>query len=374
MGQASEQRVSYQRRTERCQGLLREQGADLLILSFGPNLYYLSGFHEEPGERPLLFFLPAESEPFFLVPELYRAHLQRDTWVTELHIWRDGEDPWRLVREAIAARKLRPDRVLVDDRMWTLFLLPLQEVFPESRFELASQVLTPLRMTKTSEEIETLKEAAAIVDEVFIRLLKHPWKGRSEREIASAIEQEMQHLGGEGIAFETLVASGPNGALPHHRAGQRRIENGDVIILDYGCRLRGYHSDTTRTVVCGRATDEVRRVYEIVQSAQEKGVRAVRPGIPAEEVDHAARNEVEAAGYGDYFIHRTGHGIGLEIHEPPYIVAGNRQLLEPGMTFSVEPGIYLPRKFGIRIEDIVVVTPEGGERLNHSMRELQEVN
>ena len=373
MGQAGEQRTAYQRRTERCQALLRERGADLLILSFGPNLYYLSGFHEEPGERPLLLFLPAESEPFFLVPELYRDHLQRDTWITELHIWRDGEDPWQIARKAAFDRKLRPHRVLVDDRMWTLFLLPLQGVFSESRFELASSVLTPLRMTKAPEELEILKEAAAIVDEVFVQLLPQPWEGRTEREVARAIEQEMQRLGGEGVAFETLVASGPNGALPHHRAGERRIEKGDVVILDFGCRLRGYHSDTTRTVVCGRADDEVRRVYEIVREAQEKGVQTVRPGIPAEEVDRAARGTIEAAGYGEYFIHRTGHGIGLEIHEPPYIVTGNYQRLEVGMTFSVEPGIYLPGKFGIRIEDIVAVTPEGGERLNLSTRELQEV-
>jgi Xaa-Pro aminopeptidase len=254
-----------------------------------------------------------------------------------------------------------------------MFLLHLQRLFPESEFVPASQVLTPLRMRKAAEEMETLKEAAAIVDEVFTNLLQGSLQGHSELEIAGTIEQEMRRLGGEGVAFETLVASGPNGALPHHRAGQRRVQEGDLVILDFGCRLRGYHSDITRTVVCGRATGEVRRVYEIVQRAQERAVRAVGPGTPAEEVDRAARSEIESAGYGEHCIHRTGHGIGLEIHEPPNIVEGNRLPLDVGMTFSVEPGIYLSGQFGVRIEDIVVVTPEGAERLNQSTRELQEV-
>jgi Xaa-Pro aminopeptidase len=373
MGMGKGKSAPYRARTERCQRFLREQSADLLVLSLGPNLYYLSGFHEEPGERPLLLFVPADAEPFFVAPELYRDHLQRDSWIEEIRIWRDVQDPWQLVREAAGARNLRPGKALVDDRMWAMFLLQLQKLFPESEFVPASQVLTPLRMRKAPEEIETLKEAAAIVDEVFMNLLQGSLQGHSELEIAETIEQEMRRLGREGVAFETLVASGPNGALPHHRAGQRRVQDGDLVILDFGCRLRGYNSDITRTVVCGRARGEVRRVYEIVQRAQERAVGAVGPGTPAEEVDRAARSEIEAAGYGEHFIHRTGHGIGLEIHEPPYIVEGNRLPLDVGMTFSVEPGIYLPGRFGVRIEDIVVVTAEGVERLNQSTRELQEV-
>lgn len=364
----------YLRRMECCQELLLERGADLLVLSFGPNLYYLSGFHEEPGERPLLLFVPASSEPFFLVPELYRDHLQRDSWIREMHVWRDGEDPWRIAKRVLSARNLQAvERVLVDDRLWAMFLLPLQALLPEGKFGSASEVLGPLRLRKSPQEIQALKDASAIVDEAFAKLMTKHLEGCTEREIASIIEQEMQRLGGEAMAFETLVASGPNGALPHHRAGSRRIAEGDVVILDYGCRLRGYHSDVTRTVICGRATEEVRRVYEVVQRAQEKGVQAVRPGLPAEAVDRAARSEIEAAGYGEYFIHRTGHGIGLEVHEPPYIVAGNAVPLEPGMTFSVEPGIYLPGKFGVRIEDLVAVTSEGVERLNNCPQELHEV-
>jgi Xaa-Pro aminopeptidase len=195
----------------------------------------------------------------------------------------------------------------------------------------------------------------------------------TELSLARVLEQTMVELGADGAAFQTLVASGPNSALPHHRAGTRRIEVGDVVILDYGCRVDGYCSDITRTVVCGQATDEVVRVYETVREAQERARGAVRPGVEAEVVDAAARTVIAGAGYGDRFIHRTGHGIGLDVHEPPYIVAGNKDRLSPGMTFSVEPGIYFPGRWGIRIEDLVRVTETGVGVLNQATHELQVV-
>jgi Xaa-Pro aminopeptidase len=181
----------------------------------------------------------------------------------------------------------------------------------------------------------------------------------------------MRREGAEGVAFETLVASGPNSALPHHRAGGRKIDRGDVVILDYGCRVGGYCSDITRTVVCGKATEEVKKVYEVVRRAQERGVKAVKKGAEAKEIDRAARSEIDGAGYGEYFIHRTGHGIGIDVHEEPYIVEGNALLLEEGMAFSVEPGIYIPGRFGVRIEDIVVVGMDGAERMNNAGHSLE---
>ncbi|RLC72523.1 MAG: aminopeptidase P family protein, partial [Chloroflexi bacterium] len=198
--------------------------------------------------------------------------------------------------------------------------------------------------------------------------------GLSELEVARALEEEMLKAGAEGVAFEILVASGPNSALPHHRAGKRRIEPGDVVILDFGCRVDGYCSDITRTVVCGEPPDRVRRLYEIVLTAQRRAVEAIRPGIAAQEVDRAARGAIALAGYAGHFIHRTGHGIGLNVHEEPYIVEGNTLPLEEGMTFSVEPGIYFRGEFGFRVEDVVVVTKEGSESLNRCPRTLRRVS
>jgi len=329
------------------------------------------GFSEEPAERMLLAIIPTQGEPCLIAPQLYEEHLRRDSWIEDLRIWRDGEDPVTLLEEAINEKTPSPQRVLVDDRLWALFLLPLQRVCPGAEFEMASSILSELRMSKEPEELELMKQAAAVADKTFDWVCTQSIEGLSERELAALIEAEMRRLGGEGIAFETLVASGPNGALPHHRAGTRRIQKGDLVILDYGCRIGGYHSDMTRTVACGPPDEEARKVYEIVREAQERAVQAVQPGVAAQEVDRVARSVITEAGYGKEFIHRTGHGIGLEVHEPPYIVEGNALPLRAGMTFSVEPGIYLVGRFGVRIEDIVVVTREGVERLNRAERELR---
>jgi Xaa-Pro aminopeptidase len=249
----------------------------------------------------------------------------------------------------------------------------LESILRANGIGLASEIIGPLRMRKSKEEIDYLREAASIADAVLHEVLGEGIEGLTELELAAQLEYEMKKRGAEELAFETLVASGPNSAFPHHRAQDRVIEEGDVVVIDYGCRFNGYHSDTTRTVVCGVPSTKVEEVYRVVQRAQEKAVQAIRPGIAAEEIDRVAREEIAQAGFGDNFIHRTGHGIGLEVHEAPFIVAGNRQLLEPGMTFSVEPGIYISGEFGVRIEDIVLVTDDGVERLNRNRRELQEI-
>jgi len=361
----------YQQRTSRCQALMAEQGISLLVLFPGPNLEYLTGFREEPAERMLLALIPSEGAPCFIVPQLYEDQLRQATWIEDLRIWRDGEDPIPLLRAVLEEKAPHPQQVLVDDRLWAMFLLPLQRLLPEAKFRLASELLSKLRMRKGPEELELLEHAAAIADKAFNWVCGQPIEGLTELELAAALEAEMRRYGSEGLAFETVVASGPNGALPHHRAGSRRIRRGDLVILDYGCRVGGYHSDITRTVACGPPSQEAQEIYEVVRQAQEKAFQIVRPGVPAQEVDRAARSMIAEAGYGDRFIHRTGHGIGLEVHEPPYIAEGNDMPLEEGMTFSIEPGIYLSGQFGVRIEDIIVVTPEGGKRLNHSDRELR---
>ena len=360
-------------RVEKARRLLAEQDYDLLVLFPSSNMLYLSGFYDEAMERMLFFILPREGDPVFLVPELYEGQVKEESPFPEVRVWKDSEDPKPLLQRTLAELAPGTAKVLVDDGMWASFLLILKEVLPGAEFALSSQIMKPLRMRKTADEVRHLEEAGAIADQAFEEVTRMDIEGMTELALASRIEEVMKKRGADKIAFEPLVASGANGALPHHRAGRRRIERGDAVILDYGCSIRGYCSDITRTIVCKRASKEIETVHEIVCSAQEKAVQAVRPGVQARVVDRSAREEIAGKGFGERFIHRTGHGIGLEVHEEPYITEGNDLELEEGMAFSVEPGIYLPGKFGVRIEDIVVVTQSGAERMNRCSHSLKVV-
>lgn len=363
----------HQERMVKAQELLAELDFDFMALFPSSNMLYLSGFYDEPGERMLLLLVPREAEPIFLVPELYEEQIKEESPFQDIRIWKDGDDPTDLLRQMVVDLAVKDAKVLVDDGMWAKFFLMLREALPKAKFSLVSRVMVPLRMQKTPDEIRCLEEAGAIADEAFEEIIRSKIAGMTELTLAAALGEAMKKRGAEKIAFETLIASGPNSALPHHRAGRRRIEPGDVVILDYGCRIQGYCSDITRTIVCKEASKEIQAVYEIVERAQEKAVQAIRPGVKAEEIDQAARQEITKAGYGERFIHRTGHGIGLDIHEEPYIVEANHLELRQGMAFSVEPGIYLPGQFGIRIEDIVVVTQRGAQRMNRCTHTLQIV-
>jgi D-alanyl-D-alanine dipeptidase len=226
-----------------------------------------------------------------------------------------------------------------------------------------------LRAVKDAAELELLAAAGAAADATFEEIRKVPFGGRRQSEVAADLAELLRRFGHSQVDF-TIVASGPNGANPHHEAGDRVIEQGDMVVLDFGGLLHGYGSDTSRTVHVGEPDAEQRRVHDIVREAQEAGFRAVRPGVACQDVDRAARAVITEAGYGEYFIHRTGHGIGVTTHEPPYMIEGEERPLVPGMCFSVEPGVYLPGRFGVRIEDIVTVTEDGGLRLNNTAREM----
>jgi Xaa-Pro aminopeptidase len=256
--------------------------------------------------------------------------------------------------------------------MWAAHLLPLQEALEDARFVSASGVLGPMRSVKDDQELGLLRRAARAADESFRRIVQTRLEGKTERDVADQLGELLVQMGHEKAAF-TIVGGGPNAASPHHEPGGRTIQGGDAVVMDFGGRVGGYCSDITRTVVIRQPPREFDHVYEVVMEAQDRAFRAVKPGVPAEEIDRAAREVIEQAGFGDLFVHRTGHGIGLEVHEDPYLVAGNREPLRPGMCFSIEPGIYLPGRFGVRIEDIVTVTEEGAQRLNHAQRDLQVV-
>jgi len=361
--------TAFERRTRDCQAALRDAGADAVVLFPGSNMVYLSGFQEAPNERHLLLFVPAQGEPAFVAPTMYREQL--DTWVADRRLWDDGEDPLTLIEAVAEDLDIAGGTVLVDDHMWATFTQDLRATLPDAEFGLASDVLAPLRMRKDEHELDALRRAGALADAVSeeLRGLGDEAVGRTESALAREIDRRMADRGAAEPSFDTIVAAGENGAKPHHRHGDREIAAGDPVVLDFGGSVDGYPGDQTRTTVfAGDPPEGFEDVFEVVLAAHHAGVEAVEPGVPAEAVDAAAREVVADAGYGEQFVHRTGHGVGLEVHEPPYIVAGNERELEPGMVFSVEPGVYLPGEFGVRIEDLVAVTDDGHERLNDSPR------
>ena len=355
------------RRLER---LRKAAGTTGLVVAPGSDLTYLLGRAGGSHERLTALILPVDGPPTLVVPQLESPGFA-DLPLAELGVgvttWVDGEDAYAVVARLLGA----VERVAVSDATPALHLLPLRDALPAAEQVLAGPIVRELRMRKDSVEIEALREAGAAIDRVHARMGEWLRSGRTEDEvgadIAAAIVEE-----GHARADFVIVGSGPNGASPHHSLSERVIEAGDVVVIDIGGpTLEGYNSDSTRTYSMGEPRDpDVIATYAVLQEAQAAAVTAVRPGVTAESVDAAARDVVAAAGHGDRFIHRTGHGIGLDVHEEPYIVTGNALLLEPGMVFSVEPGIYLPGRWGARIEDIVVVTDDGVEPLNHRPHDL----
>ena len=360
--------TAFERRTRRVQSRLDAAGGDALALTPGRDWYYLTGVDAEQSDRLQLLVVPADGGPTLVVPTLEAASV-RDAWVDDVRTWDDDEGPWPVVDSVLDA--LSPSRLLLADRMWTQYALAVRERLPDAEVGLASEVLSPLRRIKDDRELDALRAAADAADATMrdVRALGADAVGMTEAELAGFVEEHLEVHGGTGVAFETIVAAGANGADPHHASGDRVIGAGDAVVLDFGTRVDAYPSDQTRTVVFdGEPSAEFRRVHDVVREAQSRAVAAVEPGATAGAVDRAAREVIEDAGYGDRFVHRTGHGVGLDVHEAPDIVDGSETELEPGMVFSVEPGVYLPERFGVRIEDLVVVSEDGAERLTHTDR------
>ncbi|MHB1005355.1 MAG: M24 family metallopeptidase [Chloroflexota bacterium] len=356
----------------RCQAAQREMaalGIDYLVVTPSSDLIYLSGIASEPSERLLAFLLPSAGKPALVVPRLEAHRLAEAVPFAERLIWEETDDPVALLSRALDSGDNSHPVVAVGDQTWSLTLLRLQATLVGARFLPAGQLLGALRVCKSPGEVELLRQAGAMTDEAFARFISQPLAGKTEVEVAVLLSRLMREAGLESISF-CIVGSGPNSAKPHHEPGQRRLVEGDTVVCDFGGTYRHYQSDMTRTLFVGTPPPAVSRVHAAVAEAQEAGYRAVRPGTLARAVDAAARDRLEAAGLGEYFIHRTGHGLGLDVHEEPYIVGDNPLLLREGMVFSVEPGAYLQGQFGVRVEDIVVVTDTGAERLNHSRRDL----
>ncbi|MFH8801382.1 aminopeptidase P family protein [Streptomyces sp. NPDC017936] len=358
----------YRARMERAAREAGDAGLAGLLVAPGPDLVWLTGYAPPAvTERLTLLVLAPGREPVLVVPTLEAPDAAKAAGapVLTLRDWTDGKDPY-----AVAAGLLEAGgRFGVSDNAWAMHLLGLQKAVPGSSYASLTEALPMLRAVKDAAELELMAAAGAAADRTFEEIRKVPFAGRRESEVGADLAGLLRRFGHSQVDF-TIVASGPNGADPHHEVGDRVIERGDMVVLDFGGLKDGYGSDTSRTVHVGEPTDEERRVHDLVREAQEAGFRAVRPGVACQEVDRAARAVIAGAGYGEYFVHRTGHGIGVTTHEPPYMIEGEEQPLVPGMCFSVEPGVYLPGRFGVRIEDIVTVTQDGGRRLNDTTREM----
>jgi Xaa-Pro aminopeptidase len=359
-------------RIRRAAAAAGDLGVDAVVIAPGPDLIYLTGHNPPPLERLTALLLRPGDDPVFMVPQLEEpgAASSPGGASTIIETWPDGGDPYPVVAKILgpAAR-----RIAVSDGLWALHLLALQRALPDGDFGSASPIMSPLRARKDAGEIALLSAAGRAADRAFAAIVGEGLGGRSERAIAEELAGHLLAEGHESVGF-TIVGSGPNGASPHHEAGDRVVEPGDVVVLDFGGTIGGYCSDMTRTVSVGPAAEEVRRVYDVVRAAQQAAFDTAAAGITGEQVDLAARGVIDVAGYGERFIHRTGHGIGLDVHEDPYLVVGNHRPLEPGNCFSIEPGIYLEGRFGVRIEDIVTLTEHGPVRLNEATRELLSVD
>lgn len=350
----------------------RRAGLGSLLLTPGPDLRYVIGYDATPLERLTCLAVPAGDAPFLVLPRLEHAAALASPAAAlglEMVPWDETDDPYELV----AARLGGVTAVGLADRMWAMMVLRFREALPAARQALASAALRGLRVRKSAAEIAALREAGSAIDRVHARVPGWLRAGRTEREVAANIAEAIAAEGHARTDF-VIVASGPNAASPHHEPSGRVLTAGDAVVVDIGGTMpSGYCSDCTRTYAIGAPPADFTAYYAVLKAAQEAACAAVRPGVSAEAVDAAAREPIAAAGYGEHFVHRTGHGIGLETHEDPYIVTGNSAALEPGMAFSVEPGIY-PGPHGARIEDIVVCTEGGHERLNNVTRELVVVD
>ncbi|MET9273130.1 Xaa-Pro peptidase family protein [Kribbella sp. NPDC003557] len=339
-----------------------------LVIAPGSDLRYLIG---QPGgsfERLTALVIPADGVPALVVPKLEAPGFEGIAQLgVDIVTWVDGVDPYNLAAERLGGA----DRVAVSDFTPALHVLGIRDALPKAEQVLAGPIVRELRMRKDTAEIDALRKAGAAIDRVHARVGEWLRPGRTEAEVGADIAAAIVVEGHTEADF-VIVGSGPNGASPHHALSDRVIEAGDVVVVDIGGPVaEGYNSDSTRTYAVGTPRDaDVAATYAVLQEAQQAAVDAVRPGATAESIDAAARDVIAAAGFGDYFIHRTGHGIGLDVHEEPYIVAGNALPLEEGMAFSVEPGIYQAGRWGARIEDIVVVTADGVESMNNQPHEL----
>ena len=358
----------YASRRARARSRMQQEGMDAMLLFLSSNLLYLVGWADTPGERFLGALITPEREAM-VVPRLYADEVAAHATLSDLRIWEEQASPYELLLTLAREFGVARGRWAVDDTIPFSVIKRLQASVPGCTLFPASRVLAPLRAQKEAGEIEQMRQAARITQEAVAEALPGARPGLPARGVAAAIEGSMRRKGASALAG-SIVAVGPTAALPHARVSDELLQGGQVLLLDVGCRFQGYRSDITRTYALGEPPAEVQQAYWAVREAYEAARRLIRPGIALGEVDRVAREAIAEAGFGPNFIHRLGHGIGLDPKEEPYAVAGNPEPCMTGHTFSVEPGVYFPGEFGLRLEDIVVVTETGNEALTDLPREL----
>jgi Xaa-Pro dipeptidase len=359
-------------RLTRLQDAMRERGLDAAAIACGANLFYLAGLDFHTKLRLTLALFPASGEPALVLPQMEAGRAgELARLPLRLYPWGDAEGPGEAIRRACADLGLAGRRVGVEHTVMRVFeLRALEAAAPGCSVEDVTPLIGGLRMVKDAAELAAMRAAVRVIEDALRAALEQVQAGMTERELADLWERGIR-AAGSVPSFDTTVASGPNGANPHHANGDRRLQPGDLVVLDGGAVVDGYASDITRTIAVGPISEEDRRVYELVLAANAAGrAAAARPGASGESIDAAARQVIEQGGYGPQFIHRTGHGLGIDVHEPPFIVAGSGEPLLAGATFTVEPGVYLPGRLGIRIEDDMVMTADGAESLTSFPREL----
>lgn len=350
----------HRERINKFRELIREKGLDFVMITSEPNMFYFSGYSAISLERLVALLIRVdEDQVFLIVPKLEETRAQEKCRLKDFELisYSDQENPVEIL-EKIIYRGGDQASVGVEEMTPLRHIYPLVNRHPGTRLSMIDETIYSLREIKESVEIETLKRAAEINCRVLSEAIRNVKEGVSEKSLVMHVKNYACEEGADEVSF-ALIQSGRNSAMPHQESTGKIIQRGDIVVLDVGIRYQGYFSDLTRTVVCGSPSNIQVEIFNIVLRAQEAALGIIREGIRAEEVDRAARGTIESSGYGEFFIHRTGHGIGLEVHEPPYIKAGNLSLLKSGMVFTVEPGVYLPNQFGVRIEDNVVVTKDG---------------
>lgn len=370
---SAEEMRNLNSRKSRLVEVMKGKGVKALLLSPSMNMLYATGFNTFPGERLLVSVFDESGEVIFIVPKLYEEEVREKGVFDRIISWDDSQDPKDILEGLCREKGYTGSKIAIEDTMWFIAFDKIYQAFKQAQFIKASVVVGELRKYKTADEAVKMRKSSELAEKALGKTIPMIKAGMRENEVRDMLEAEMRNQGITSPSFDTIIGSGLNSALPHYTAGDKVLNEGDSIVIDFGGVYQGYCSDMTRTVMLGKATNEYKEVYEIVKEAQKRAVEAVKPGMKASAIDAAARSYIAEKGYGDYFIHRTGHGIGMEEHEEPYISDISKTVLEPGMVFSIEPGIYIPGKFGVRIEDLVMVTESGVEVLNKYTKDLIEL-
>jgi len=353
------ERKDLKKRFKKTKNLMNQRDIGSIFLTPSADMYYLTGVWTSSLEHLFLCIVPIDEDPLFVVPKIYEEQVKKTSWIENVRVWSDDSKVTTQLRNIIRELQIQKQKIAITDNLLVKHFKIFQQSISNVEFIYTSEFLSQIRMCKSENEIKFIQNASKFAEEAFDSIISECKEGKKEFELAALAEFEMRKKGSEGPSFETIVASGSNSSFPHHLTGKRAIQDGDCIIFDLGAKFDYYCSDITRTVCIGKVSSKIKKIYDLVSRAYQEAISNVRPGISAGSIDKAARKIIDEAGYGEYFIHRTGHGIGIDIHEAPYIHEKNNTKLEVGMTFSIEPGIYIPNRFGVRLEDVVVVTDSG---------------